>query len=549
MDSTLKRLFSILFFCGWMLCVWAQDKDYPIVVDGGMKFYQYTAKTSEGLYSVSRQFNVPLAEILRYNPSIGENGLKKGAIVLVPILEKETANYHTIEAKETLYSISKKYGITSEQLMAANPGISEQVFPIGRKIVIPEAGAPSVPQPVLVAPPAPTLASPALTSPPETVTVNPPVNKTVPGSIRVIKTTAYSKKTSYTVALLLPFTGKDVTPSNNRYIEYYEGFLLAVDSMKAKGLSLDLYVFDTGLLEQPVSRLLENNEIPGNTDLIIGGIDREEISRLSEFSKNLGIKYVIPFSAKHEDDWKNPNIFQVIPAQNIVQTRAANVYAANFRGKNVIFLNCTEDNGSKSEFIRILKNAMDKDQTPYFYVNYSEKLENEIKDQLVTDRENIILPTSSSSDALQNITASLRMLATSGNNITLYGYPGQLYAKELLLEDLFLLDAHFYSTFYANNTSPEIKSFYNKYKYWYHKSLLNTYPKYGLMGFDTGMYFLNALYKFGTVFEENLGSCTIPSLQTAFNFEQCYDDGSYTNVNLFMVEFTPDFILKKSIVR
>ncbi len=38
--------------------------------------------------------------------------------------------------------------------------------------------------------------------------------------------------------------------------------------------------------------------------------------------------------------------------------------------------------------------------------------------------------------------------------------------------------------------SPEVADFYSKYKTWYSKNLINTFPKYGILGFDTGMFFL-----------------------------------------------------------
>lgn len=44
---------------------------------------------------------------------------------------------HTVEAKETVYGISKKYGVTQDQLYKANPSIEKNGLQIGDKIVIP----------------------------------------------------------------------------------------------------------------------------------------------------------------------------------------------------------------------------------------------------------------------------------------------------------------------------------------------------------------------------------------------------------------------------
>ena len=39
------------------------------------------------------------------------------------------------------------------------------------------------------------------------------------------------------------------------------------------------------------------------------------------------------------------------------------------------------------------------------------------------------------------------------------------------------------------NLSKEVADFYTKYKNWYSKNLINIFPKYGILGFDTGMFF------------------------------------------------------------
>ena len=63
-------------------------------------------------------------------------------------------------------------------------------------------------------------------------------NKEVPKSISTIK-----------AALLLPFGDK-------RMVEYYEGFLMAVDSLKRTVTSIDLYVYDCNKESSPLNSIL-----------------------------------------------------------------------------------------------------------------------------------------------------------------------------------------------------------------------------------------------------------------------------------------------------
>lgn len=61
------------------------------------------------------------------------------------------------------------------------------------------------------------------------------------------------------------------------------------------------------------------------------------------------------------------------------------------------------------------------------------------------------------------------------------------------LDDFYVLDTYIYTNFYADNLSQPMHDFYDKFKTWYSRDLINTYPKYGILGFDTGMYFFGAM--------------------------------------------------------
>ncbi|MFQ6929374.1 MAG: hypothetical protein ACLRS8_18785 [Parabacteroides merdae] len=70
----------------------------------------------------------------------------------------------------------------------------------------------------------------------------------------------------------------------------------------------------------------------------------------------------------------------------------------------------------------------------------------------------------------------------------MFGYPEwQTYTRDCL-EDFYALNTYIYSNFYADNLSKEVADFYTKYKNWYSKNLINIFPKYGILGFDTGMF-------------------------------------------------------------
>lgn len=93
----------------------------------------HEVQSKETLFSIARQYNVSVKDLDELNSDVLKDGLKIGQKIAIPnkkktisgaarIINTETV-FHTVLPKETKYSISKKYGITIEQLEAQNPEI------------------------------------------------------------------------------------------------------------------------------------------------------------------------------------------------------------------------------------------------------------------------------------------------------------------------------------------------------------------------------------------------------------------------------------------
>ena len=125
---------------------------------------------------------------------------------------------HKVKRKETVFSVSREYGISEQELIAANPELKKGMKK-GQYLCIPYPSATTM-QP---------------TAPKEDPYAIPPSNnelfrksKEAPQAISTIK-----------AALLLPFQ------EDKRMVEYYEGFLMAVDSLKRVRVLLLIYMYMT----------------------------------------------------------------------------------------------------------------------------------------------------------------------------------------------------------------------------------------------------------------------------------------------------------------
>ena len=105
--------------------------------------FMHTVTKGQSLYSISSMYNVPIADIVKLNPG-SDQRIKVGQSLKIP--QTDAANqvqFHTIQAGETLYKLSVKYGVSVERICRANPGLSRvHNLRVGQVLAIPPQGKP-----------------------------------------------------------------------------------------------------------------------------------------------------------------------------------------------------------------------------------------------------------------------------------------------------------------------------------------------------------------------------------------------------------------------
>lgn len=149
----MKYKFYIMLIIGitcFLPTIYTQNESYTTEIINGKEYYRYKVQASEGLYAISRKFGVSQSEINNINPQI-HDGLKAGQTILIP---KTTASHsaapsvkkiadnteyvtHTVERRQTLFAISRKYNVTQDEIIQANPQIKERGLQPGDVIRIP----------------------------------------------------------------------------------------------------------------------------------------------------------------------------------------------------------------------------------------------------------------------------------------------------------------------------------------------------------------------------------------------------------------------------
>lgn len=107
----------------------------------GKQFIIHQIDEKETLYAISRRYGVPVTAILEVNPA-ADGGLAVGQLLKVPYTPKtKTAQYagnnriHKVEAKETLFSISRLYAVSVEDIKAWN-NLKDNSLALGQELII-----------------------------------------------------------------------------------------------------------------------------------------------------------------------------------------------------------------------------------------------------------------------------------------------------------------------------------------------------------------------------------------------------------------------------
>ena len=159
------------------------------------------------------------------------------------------------------------------------------------------------------------------------------------------------KLSTIKAALLLPFQ------EDKRMVEYYEGFLMAVDSLKRTGVSLDLYVYDSGKDISTLNTILAKNEMK-SMNIIFGPMHQNQIKPLSDFAEKNDIRLVIPFSKKGEEVFNNPAVYQINTPQSYLYSEVYEHFTRQFPNAHVIFIESANSDKEKAEFISGLKQEL-----------------------------------------------------------------------------------------------------------------------------------------------------------------------------------------------
>ena len=565
----MKRIYWALFLLAVIptLCLAQSGKNVHVV------------QPKETLYRIGLKYGVTVAELYKLNPGT-EKGINVGQSLVLPdrVPPQQSEQYHSVKSGETLYSISRVYGVSIEAILAANPDLSDITsIPVGIILKIPSVTIDKGQGASQVAPQTPPVSPTEEVTGLVVMTVEP--KQTV---YSILKMTGWTEEEFYhynphvrgglkagqtifipdvtlannratpsfapgvgniaaqatDVVLTLPFSND----AQHRFSDYYEGFLLMLKEAKAEGASVNLHVFDCGdpHLANTISEIRSLPKI----DLMIGGVSHNSVDLLAQIAKEKGTLYVVPFTSKNMSVKASGDtyIYQINTPHNLLYDVAVDKFLSQYRDYDVHFLQFDGDSEEKTDFVNLLKQKLKRAGRSYTESPHA-SASSTMSDLLAKPKPTVIVPTSGSYSAAQTTLVAITEVTNTeedsqSEQLTVFGYPEwQTYVSQL--EALFhRTGTTFYTTFFPNPRHKGYQSFEREYISWFGHGIGTTFPRYSILGYDTGYYFLMPGLKSAvTGPSSNSRRDTLyEGIQSKFDF-QSTGSNLYSNLGVFLVTY------------
>ena len=306
------------------------------------KYTTYRVKKKETLYSISRQYGLTVKDLFIANEGLTES-IDEGQIIRIPkkAVEDDYLVF-TVPSRTRLNKVAKLYGIPAYEIRDANPGI-EKRLDAGQKVNIP------IGEKAIIAKPEPEEI--------DIIGIVKDESEEVPDKpVEVDCRKIFKPDTQrvFKVALMIPFYLEELEELDQdqflqneqenfnpfRFITFYEGALIAIDSLKKQGMNVELHVYDVDQSITKTAKVLKDRNLR-HMDLIIGPFFSRNFDQVALFAGNFGIPIVNPFSYRDEIVRTYKTVFKVNPDEDYQLELLQKLIPAYYEDANIFLITQT----------------------------------------------------------------------------------------------------------------------------------------------------------------------------------------------------------------
>jgi len=451
-------------------------------------------------------------------------------------IDGKTYYAHVVQAKQTLFSISKAYGVNVADIYAANENldIENQGIKAGQVLMIPtESTHTAEKQQSVTSGDATRVVSMPQTSVQSKDTTSSkalfPKLKDLADKVFGAKDSSYVKDIPdvVNVAILLPFgsTGK----ADEKCLDFYAGALLAARDLGTEGKKININALDV-TVSNPDGRKIMNE-----ADVIIGPLSPEG---LTNALANVDGKYLVsPLDPKSASLAATENIVQAPTPSAMQYVEMARWVKDDFnRGDSLIVI--TQSGTTLSEGGQALFDELNSLGMQYCVISYSGSgMETQSKfvfhaSKTGTNRYILVSENEAfSSDVVRNV----NLMAYKRHDVALYA-PSKIKSFGTIdAGQLYNADTHVAASYFIDYKDPLVRKFIKSYR-----ALYEAEPNsFAFHGYDVMHYFVNITLKYGRMWHKKLSEYSENGLQTNFKFIEDNPAGA-VNTAVRRAEYTPN---------
>ena len=287
--------------------------------DGDINYEFHWVVKDDTLYNLSKRYHITQAELLRLNPSL-KDGLKIGLELVVPKISESSSEYpsnyeyHTVIKDDTLYNLSKRYQVSQAELLRLNPELSEGLK-LGMVLKI------------------------------KSLQNGEYKKDEIKENFNFKEKLDFSKEIN--LVMLLPYqlnTLSDSTRSDNFrknhsllniVTDFHMGATMAIDSLRKRGLNVNVKFLDSENSTQKLQSLINKNNFK-EVDAVIGPLYFDSALWLS---KHIDSPVIVPFYSKSQTVNSNDNLVKAAPENDILESELLKYLEQHYQGENIVVIN------------------------------------------------------------------------------------------------------------------------------------------------------------------------------------------------------------------
>ena len=539
----------------------------PVVEEpaiGHRSFFDGTARIvqqGENLYDIAKEYGIDIADFKVANPRLSDEPAAGTRIVVPNIVNENDYIVHQCERNERVASLLKRWKVDESVFRAKNVSVGSHVFS-NQVVLIPIHPIEDfywVKESEIVA--VEDVEEPEMVEMP----VEPEPTEQQPrfdfweemGEAPECVADPANARQRYHVALMVPLYLNDVSSlevskenlqkaQKSRplsFLQFYEGFMMAVEALERQGLKLDLDVIDVTdnvASAEKALRQIQNEDL----DLIVGPFFGKSFAVIEEYAKSNGITVVNPLSTRESVIKDSPNVVKVKPGDIGLIMTLSNLVKNYYADANVFIV--SREKAADTTFLNQLEHHLNHvvneevsvsgDEFLQYARHESERLEmgsrlaptldvegqvystrdfqdgnidhvvmantvkryayrdiSKLKGQLSGVRTNLII---AYGDDNVFATQMLNSLTKEADQypITLVCAPDWAKFEKLLVDNLLKMNAIYVGDHFVDYDNDEVKRFVSRFRSKYAAEP----QKYAFEGYDVGRYFLNALMQYGS---------------------------------------------------